>query len=199
MTKTVGIFVFDEIEVLDLAGPFEVFSVANRVAECAGKEIPFDVITISSGAEQITARGNFQFVPSHNFANASSIDIMLVPGGVIDEECKNPDVVNWIAKTNETTELTASVCTGAFLLAEAGLLNGLTATTHWEDIDDLEKRFPDLTVMRNQPWVNEGKIVTSGGISAGIKMSLHLVQLLVDKDTAVAVAKQMEFDWWPSS
>lgn len=198
MTKTVGIFVFDEIEVLDLGGPFEIFSVANRVVTRSRDETPFNVITISSGAKQITARGNYQFVPSHNFANAPFLDILIVPGGVVDQECKKPDVVNWIAKTNETTELTASVCTGAFLLAEAGLLNSLNITTHWEDCDDLGRQYPNLNVVRNQPWVDEGKIVTSAGISAGISMSLHLIQRLVNKDTAVAVARQMEYDWQPN-
>ncbi|PHS78666.1 MAG: thiamine biosynthesis protein ThiJ [Rhodospirillaceae bacterium] len=195
MTKTVGIFVFDDIEVLDLGGPFEVFSVANRVVTRSGKETPFNVITISSGAEQITARGNYQFVPSHTFANAPFVDILIVPGGVVDQECKKTDVVNWIAKTNEKTELSASVCTGAFLLAEAGLLNGLNVTTHWEDCDDLEHHYPELTVVRNQPWVDEGNIVTSAGISAGISMSLHLVQRLINKETAITVARQMEYDW----
>jgi len=195
MTKTVGIFVFDDIEVLDLGGPFEVFSVANRVVQRSGKEAPFQVITISSAAEQITARGTYQFVPSHTFANAPFVDIMIIPGGVVDQECKNPDVVKWITKTNTTTELTASVCTGAFLLAKAGLLCGLNVTTHWEDIDDLARDYPDLNVVCNQPWVDEGKIVTSAGISAGISMSLHLIQRLISKDTAITVARQMEYDW----
>lgn len=195
MSKTVAIYVFDEIEVLDLGGPFEVFSVANRLAVKDGQSQPFNVVTVSRGAEIIQARGGYRYCPSHSFRNAPQADILVVPGGVVDAECARADVIAWLRQAHDGAELTASVCTGAFLLAEAGLLSGLTVTTHWEDIDDLERGYPDLTVMRDRLWVDEGRIVTSGGISAGIDMSLHLVRRLQGQVLAERTAHQMEYNW----
>jgi transcriptional regulator GlxA family with amidase domain len=88
-----------------------------------------------------------------------------------------------------------SVCTGAFILAEANLLNGLTVTTHWEDIADLKVDYPALNVVNNRRWVSDGKYITSGGISAGIDMSLHLVSELANLDLAESTANQMEYQW----
>jgi len=195
MSKTVGIYVFDEIEVLDLGGPFEVFSVANRLAVKEGQAQPFNVVTVSRDAETVEARGGYRFCPAHRFADAPAIDILVVPGGVVDHECARPEVIAWLRSTHDGAELTASVCTGAFLLAEAGILAGMTATTHWEDINDLERRYPDLSVQRGPLWVDEGRVVTSGGISAGIDMSLHLVRRLLGENLARRVARQMEYDW----
>ncbi|HEY9079696.1 DJ-1/PfpI family protein [Magnetovibrio sp.] len=195
ISKTVAIYVFDEIEVLDLGGPFEVFSVANRLAAKDGRDQPFNVVTVSSGADIVQARGGYRFCPSHNFANVPPADVLVVPGGVVDHECARPDVIAWLRQAHDGAELTASVCTGAFLLAEAGVLTGLEVTTHWEDIDELERRYPDLHVLRDRLWVDEGRVVTSGGISAGIDMSLHLVRRLEGLDLARRVARQMEYDW----
>jgi len=195
MSKTVAIYVFDEIEVLDLGGPFEVFSVANRLALKAGHDQPFNVVTVSREADIVEARGGYRFCPSHRFADAPPTDVLVVPGGVVDRECAQPDVIAWLRQAHEGAELTASVCTGAFLLAEAGVLSGLNVTTHWEDIDELEQRYPDLTVKCGPLWVDEGRVVTSGGISAGIDMSLHLVRRLLGQELAERTARQMEYDW----
>lgn len=195
MSKTVAIYVFDEIEVLDLGGPFEVFSVANRLTVKDGRAQPFNVVTVSREDETIQARGGYRYCPSHTFSDAPPADILVVPGGVVDAECARTDVIAWLRQAYDGAELTASVCTGAFLLAEAGLLSGLTVTTHWEDIDDLERRYPGLKVVRDRLWVDEGRIVTSGGISAGIDMSLHLVRRLLGQETAERTAHQMEYDW----
>jgi transcriptional regulator GlxA family with amidase domain len=110
-------------------------------------------------------------------------------------ELAKAHVVEWIAACSENTEITASVCTGAFLLAKADLLNAKSATTHWEDIQDLRSMFPDIEVKRNVRWVDEGHVVTSAGISAGIGMSLHLVSRLANENLVVRTARQMEFDW----
>ena len=195
MSKTVAIYVFDEIEVLDLGGPFEVFSVANRLALRDTGRQPFNVVTVAQKAATIQARGGYRFCPSHSFADAPPADILVVPGGVVDHECAQPDVIVWLRQAYEAAELTASICTGVFLLAEAGVLSGLSVTTHWEDIADLERRYPDLNVQRDRLWVDEGRVVTSGGISAGIDMSLHLVRRLEGQELAQGVARQMEYDW----
>ncbi|MDI6747686.1 MAG: DJ-1/PfpI family protein [Rhodocyclaceae bacterium] len=134
MACSVGIYVFDEIEVLDFAGPYEVFTTATRVNR--------------------------------------KIDLAA-----------------------HEARLTASVCTGAFLLAQAGLLNGKSATTHWEDLDDLQSKFPAVRVVGKQRWVDAGSILTSAGISTGIDLSLHLVARLASLELAAQTARQMEFDW----
>jgi len=193
--KTIGIFVFDEVEVLDFSGPFEVFSVANRVAARDGAATPFSVVTVAKSGPAITARGGYVFHPSHSFETCPAIDVLLVPGGVVDTPYNDAEVIGWITAMHEQSSLTASVCTGAFLLARAGILADRSATTHWEDIDDLERHHPEVAVVRDSLWVDEGDVVTSAGISAGIEMSLHLVRRLVDEDTAVRVARQMEYDW----
>ncbi|MCI0556704.1 MAG: DJ-1/PfpI family protein, partial [Anaerolineae bacterium] len=120
---------------------------------------------------------------------------LVIPGGVVSAQLEIPAVIDWIARNALKATLTASVCTGAFLLAKVGLLNGKTVTTHWEDIQDLRAMFPKVSVVENQRWVDAGQIVTSGGISAGIDMSLYLVARLTDRELAVKTAHQMEFDW----
>lgn len=193
--KTIGIYVFDDIEVLDFSGPFEVFSVANRIALRNGEEQPFNVLTVARTGPTVTARGAYVFQPAHTFETCPAIDVLIVPGGVVDAEYDNGEVIDWIKARHQRSSLTASVCTGAFLLAKAGILAGRKATTHWEDADDLERRHPEVTVVRDGLWVDEGDVVTSAGISAGIEMSLHLVRRLADENVAHKTARQMEYDW----
>lgn len=197
MTLTVGIYLFDEVEVLDFAGPFEVFSTASRAYSLLhpGDPKPFQVITVAADASFVTARGGLRIQPSHTIANHPPIDVLVIPGGVVSRQLELPDVIEWIACKAPSSALTASVCTGAFLLAKAGLLDGKTATTHWEDIPDLRAMFPKVLVVQNQRWVDAGQIVTSGGISAGIDMSLYLVARLTSHELAARTAHQMEFDW----
>jgi transcriptional regulator GlxA family with amidase domain len=133
--------------------------------------------------------------PGFDVANHPAIDLFIVPGGVVTAELKRDAIIEWIARTASRTTITASVCTGAFLLARAGLLRGKTITTHWEDIDDFRSMFPDIPVRGDQRWVDEGTIVTSAGISAGLDMSLHLVARLEGDELAVRTARQMDYDW----
>jgi len=197
MTITVGIFLFDNVEVLDFAGPFEVFSTASRVKRRLELEQPplFEVFTVAEEVRLIQARGGLMVSPDYNFDHHPPVDVLVVPGGVVSAELAKPAVINWIQQTAATSQLTASVCTGAFLLAQAGLMNGKAVTTHWEDIDDLRRMFPDLMVREEARWIDEGDIVTSAGISAGIDMSLYLVARLAGEDLAHKTARQMEYDW----
>jgi transcriptional regulator GlxA family with amidase domain len=190
----IGIYIYDNAEVLDFSGPFEVFSVANRLTEN-----DWNVFLISETGSLVTARGNFLIQPHYSISNHPGIDVFVVVGGIHTEEIKKDNVINWVLKISEKAELVASVCTGCFLLAEAGLLNGLSVTTHWEDIPDLKSQYPLLTVIENQRWVREGKYITSGGISAGIDMSLFLVSDLVSLELARKTAKQMEYRWQPGA
>lgn len=194
-TLTVGILLFDEVEVLDFCGPFEVFSVAARVeARRTGAPAPpFRVLLIAERTGPVAARGGLRVLPEATFADHPPLDVALVPGGVVDQELDNPAVVAWLRRVSAAARLTASVCTGAFLLAQAGLLDGRQATTHWEDIDAFEARYPRVIVRRDVRWVDDGAVVTSGGISAGIDMSLRLVERLCGRDVAQAAAHQMEY------
>lgn len=199
MTRSIGIVVFDDVEALDFAGPFEVFTTASRVAARLGLETPF---TVSSFATQshITVRAGITVVVdtvigSPGLPAPALPDVLIVPGGVTSAAESDTSLVEWIAHVSRAAELTASICTGAFLLATAGILDGRSATTHWEDIDELEERFPALTVVRDVRWVDDGNVVSSAGISAGIDMSLHLVSRLVSEELATATARQMDYHW----
>lgn len=197
MTTSVGIFVFDNVEVLDFAGPYEVFTTASRVHRRSHPSDPdlFKVIIIGRTGAPVRARAGLSIHPDYYFKNHPPIDILVIPGGVVTQELSEPEVANWIAASSRTSRLTASVCTGAFLLAQAGLLNGRSATTHWEDIEDLKRMFPSLDVQMGKRWVDEGAVVTSAGISAGIDMSLHLIERVAGRELAIGTARQMEFDW----
>lgn len=188
----IGIYIYENAEVLDFSGPFEVFSTASRFLEDKDK---FNVYLIAEENKPTKARGGFTVFPTYSFADCPALDVLVVVGGVHTEELKKDNVISWIKEQSKKVKLTASVCTGAFLLAKAKVIKKNKVTTHWEDCVDLEKDFPKLKVIRNVRWVDEGDIVTSGGISAGIDMSLHLVSKLKDKKLAKKTAKQMEFDW----
>ena len=197
MTRTIGIFVFDDVELLDLAGPYEVFTCASRVhaGNNPNAKMLFKVITIGQSASPQHARAGLGVLPDASFANHAPVDVLVVPGGVVTSELDKPEVIEWIAKTAQRSELITSVCTGALLLAKAGLLNGKCATTHWEDMDDLQTVFPQVQVQAQKRWVRDGNTVTSAGISAGIDMSLHLVETLVSRDLALRTARQMDYAW----
>ena len=188
----IGIYIYDQAEVLDFSGPFEVFSTASRICE---KGEPFNVFMIGETGEVVTARGGYKINPNYGFHNHPAIDVLIVAGGVHTDEMKKTSTINWISQQAKKASIVASVCTGAFLLAQANVLQTQKVTTHWEDIPDLRKMFPQLKVIENIRWVDEGKLLTSGGISAGIDMSLHLVSRLYGEDLAEKTARQMEFSW----
>jgi transcriptional regulator GlxA family with amidase domain len=197
-TLQIGILVFPEVEVLDFAGPFEVFSVAARIAaRVPGAHAPFAVSLIGAAGGAVQARHGMGVVPHAGFDSAPALDLLVVPGGIVDQPLADPATLAWIRRQHAGAALTASVCTGAFILAKLGLLDGLAVTTHWEDIAELRAAHPGLDVRAGAPWVDQGRIVTSAGISAGIGMSLHLVGRILGEDMARATARQMEFDWAP--
>lgn len=192
---SVGILVFDAVEVLDFAGPYEVFTTASRVAT---RHIPgagklFEVACISRDGQPIQARAGLRVLPEHSFANHPPCDLLIVPGGVVDGAMTCPQTLDWLARTAAQAQITASVCTGAFLLAASGVLHSGEVTTHWEDVADLRAQFPALTVLDGPRWIDLGAIVTSAGISAGIDMCLHLVARLAGRELAQLTARQMDY------
>ena len=184
----IGIYIYDQAEVLDFSGPFEVLSVANRLAK-----LGWNIWLVAEEKSLVEARGVFQVKPHYSIQNVPALDVLIVVGGVHSDELRKTEVINWIRKTTEKTQITASVCTGAFLLAEAGLLDGLEVTTHWEDIPDLQRNYPNLQVRKGVRWIEQGKLFTAAGISAGIEMSLELVARLAGAELAERTATQMEY------
>lgn len=188
-----GILLFNEVEVLDFAGPFEVLSLAERAGS---REKLFAVCTVAETRETISARNGLKVLPDYDFASAPDFDLLIVPGGYGAEEIEihNETLLRWLKHKADTTPIVASVCTGAFLLAEAGLLDGKRATTHWMDLDRLERAYPLVYVAREVKFVDEGNILTAGGISAGIDLCFHLLTRLFGADIARQTAKRMEYD-----
>jgi transcriptional regulator GlxA family with amidase domain len=194
---SVGILVFDGVEVLDFAGPFEVFSRtrlspgldSRRSAETA----PFDVFTVARSRAVVTATGGLEIVPRHGFDDAPRIDLLVVPGGfgtraLLDDA----ETLEWIRRVAGAARKVASVCTGSLLLARAGLLAGRRATTHWGALDLLESLGAGVRVERGSRVVEDG-IVSSAGVAAGMDMSFHIVESLFGRDVADETARYIEY------
>lgn len=195
--RAIGILVFDQVEVLDFAGPYEVFTTAARVHCRLHSDEPklFSVFTVGETLAVVQARAGLRALPDYDFNTHPAIDVLIVPGGVIADAVNNSRVIDWIKATARQCSLVASVCTGAYLLAKAGLLDGKKITTHWEDQDDLRSQFPTVTVEPDVRWIDLGDIITSAGISAGIDMCLHIVERLAGRALAEATARQMDYVW----
>lgn len=192
MRRTVAILLFDDVEVLDAAGPFEVFAVTD---ELSGYQL-FQVQTVALVPGSVRARNGLQFVPDHTLESAPAPDILIVPGGSGSRALlQKPDLLDWLRYHAQRAEVVASVCTGARLLARAGLLDGLRATTHYENIAELAALAPAATLVADRRFVDHGRIATSAGIAAGIDLSLHLVARLHGPETAEKTARYMEYHW----
>jgi transcriptional regulator GlxA family with amidase domain len=193
-SRNLAILIFDEVEVLDFCGPFEVFSVTGR----QDNSNPFNVYTVAEKGQPILARNHLSVNPSYTIQDCPQPDILLVPGGLgTRKEMHNSILIDWIKGCSQKAELILSVCTGALLLAEAGLLEGLAATTHHGAIELLRKVAPHTTIQPDKRIIDNGRIIVSAGISAGIDMSLYVVAKLLGKDQALETAKYMEYDWNP--
>lgn len=198
--KTVGILIFDEVEVLDFCGPFEVFSMASPLQAAGDEDRFFRVVTIAEEERVVRCRGGLLVQPHHTINDHPPLDLVVVPGGQgTRKEVNNPVILDWIARQNDRVELMTSVCTGAFLLAATGLLDAKRATTHWASIDRLRRAHPEITVLGDERVVDEGRIVTSAGVSAGIDMALHVVARLHGEDVAAWTARRMEYDGYRAS
>ena len=204
--RNVAILLFDAIEVLDFAGPFEVFGVAGRSPhQTRFSEPPFTVFTVAE-ITPVSARNGLSVNPAYGLNNHPKADIIIVPGGGgfhadgtpfgSRREMNNPVVLNWVRQSAERAELVLSVCTGSFILGKAGLLDGLAATTHFMAIDGMRQAAPDTELRPAERYVDNGKIITSAGISAGIDMSLYVVGRLLGKDVADETARYMQYDYW---
>ncbi len=195
--KRVAILVFPDVEVLDFCGPFEVFSV-TRLDESRRRQepSPFEVVLVAESTEPVTATGGLRVLPDHDLASCPPLDLLVVPGGWGTRQLvENDKVVGWIRDRAKEVELAASVCTGSFLYAQAGVLDGRRATTHWLSLDRMEQTFPAINVVRDQHVVEDGSIVTSAGIAAGIDLALGVVAKLHGDAIARATARYMEYPY----
>lgn len=205
MTRPLGIAIlaFDDVEALDLAGPYEVFTTAARMAarpEAAGwagvsTAAGWQVACVARSLAPVRARAGLQVVPTRDFHDPTPVDLLIVPGGVVDAAARCPDTLDWVRRASAQASLTASVCTGVFVLAAAGVVNTHRVTTHWEDLDDLRRQWPSLNVVDGVRWVEDGPVFSSAGISAGIDLSLHLVARLSCPELAERTARQMDYRW----
>lgn len=180
---SVCFYLYDGVEILDFAGPMEVFSYAG-----------FKIITVAKTKAPLLSQGILKIIPDYSIKDAPQADIFAVFGGSDEVAANDPEVISWIQSRDKATKSYFSVCTGAFILGKAGLLDQLTVTTFHKSIANLQKAIPKARVVENVRYVDNGRIITTAGISAGIDGALHLVAKLKGKEAAIAIAKQMEYD-----
>jgi transcriptional regulator GlxA family with amidase domain len=195
--KRVGIVVFEDIEVLDFCGPFEVFA-ATRLNEAKRREepSPFEVWLVAENNAPVVTAGGMKVIPDHTFTSCPKLDILVVPGGWgTRRELNNPAMLDWLRLRAREVETLTSVCTGAMLLGAAGLLDGRRATTHWRSLDWLRESFPAVTVDYDQHMVEDGPIFTSAGIAAGIDLALKVVARYHGDTVARPTARHMEYPY----
>lgn len=192
--KYVAVLIFDDVETLDFAGPFEVFSVAGR----ADGQEPFVVYTVAESTGPVHARRNLSLNPRFSIRNCPPPDILVVPGGLgARREADNQSLIDWIGRTARRAEVVMSVCTGSILLGRAGLLDGLPATTHHLAYDRLRQAAPQAEVVTDRRFVDAGGVLTSCGIAGGLDLSLHVVARLLGREEALKTAAYMEYRWQP--
>jgi transcriptional regulator GlxA family with amidase domain len=195
--KRVGIVVFENIEVLDFCGPFEVFA-ATRLDEARRREepSPFEVLLVAENNAPVVTAGGMKVIPDHTFTSCPRLDILVVPGGWgTRRERDNPAMLDWLRLRAPEVEILTSVCTGAMLLGAAGLLDGRRATTHWRSLDWLRESFPAVTVAYEEHVVEDGPVFTSAGIAAGIDLALKVVARYHGEAVARATARHMEYPY----
>lgn len=183
---TVAILMFDGVQIIDFAAPYEVFGQAH-----------FNVFTVSADGKPVTTAMGLGVNVDYGFENAPAAGIILVPGGDVDDARKDEPTLAWLRKRSGAADQMLSVCTGSFIMADAGLLDGKQATTFHRAFANFEREYPDVTLIRDQRWVDNGKIVTSAGLASGVDAALHVVAERLGVRKARAIALHLEYDWSP--
>ncbi len=190
--RNLAILIFDDVEVLDFAAPFEVFAVTSELNNYE----PFNVFLVAETQRTFKAVNGLQVVPDYEISNCPSPEILVIPGGVgTRTQMNNQKLITWIKKISEQAELVMSICTGARLLAKADLLNNLQITTHHEAYNELRQLVPTASVNERKRYIDQDKILTTGGISAGLDGSLYVVSKFLGQEIARKTAIYMEYDW----
>jgi putative intracellular protease/amidase len=184
--KKAAILIFDGVQIIDYAAPYEVFGQAR-----------FYVYTVAESRQPITTSMNMTVTPAFDFHSAPVPDVLIVPGGAIESPAGSTQAMSWIKTTAQKAQLVLSVCNGAFLLAKAGLLDGLSATTFYGLLDELGQQAPKTKIVRDQRFVDNGKIVTTAGLSSGIDGSLHVLSKMLGKGEVQRIALHLEYNWQP--
>ena len=193
--RNVAIFLFDEVQIIDYTGPYEVFN--NAESDGFSR---FKVYTVGEKGDAIRTIGGMTVIPTFSFANNPPPDVLVIPGGYgVYAQRKNASAIAWIKQNAKHAEVIFSVCNGAFLLSKAGLLDGLAATTTSGSVDRLKEEVPTLQPVYDRRFVDSGKVITSAGLSAGIDGALHVVEKLLGKGWAQHIALDMEYNWQPDS
>ena len=190
--RNLAIFIFDGVQIIDYTGPFEVLGQAHD-----GEQKLFNIYTVAEKAGPITTNMGMTVVPKYSFADMPRADVLLLPGGNTGQQLANPKVIKWVQDSSAKAEYVMSVCNGAFYLGKAGLLDGLTATTFYGLIDNLKELAPKAHVVSDQRFVDNGKIITTAGLSSGIDGALHLIEKIVGRGRAQEVALNLEYNWQP--
>ncbi len=193
--RRVGILVFPEVEVLDFCGPFEVFSTARLDEDRRREEpSPYEVVLVAEKVGVVVATGGLKVMADHALDDCPPLDVLVVPGGWgTRREMSNDRLIAWIAGRGRQVATLASVCTGALLLGRAGLLDGRRATTHWKAVGLMRELFPAVSVVDDLHVVEDGEVITSAGISAGIDLALRVVARHHGEAVARATARHMEY------
>ena len=203
----VGILIFDGVELLDFAGPLEVFSAARSLPDAQERRPPFDgwhqadapfqVFTVAKARSAIATSAGLTVQPDVGFADHPAIDVLVVPGGrgvrTIINDPPDKVTLDWLTAIASRTTVTSSVCTGAWLLARAGLLRNRRATTHFLCLDRLRELDATITIAADQRVVEDGRIITSAGVAAGLDMALHVIAKLCGRPVAHATARYIEY------
>jgi len=195
------VLLFPEFEPLDAFGPVEAFVIAEWPGSGPDDPRPFRVVTVAQESGPVAMRGGVRVTPDHDLTSCPTLDVLLVPGGPgTRSQHRNPALLRFISARATAVEVLASVCTGAVLLSNAGVLSGVEATTNRRAFDWVVSASPsDVRWDRTRRWVDAGRIVTSAGVSAGTDMALYLVERLAGQDVARAAATRMEYRWVQSS
>lgn len=189
MTKTIGIVLFPDFEDLDAIGPKEALTIMAK-----GSSGEWKVILVSEDGGPVTSFLETRYLVDHSYNDCPPLDVLLVPGGLgTRAQMENPKHIEFVEKQGRQAEWVTSVCTGALVLHKAGFLEGRRATTYWGAIGELQNLGGNTTVVNDERWVHDGKVITAAGVSAGIDMALYLISLLRDPATALRVQQMMEY------
>ena len=201
--RVVGILIYKDVEALDFVGPYEVFSVAHTHDAPPADAEPgamgrvshlFDVRVVAATTDPVTVRGGMKVVPTDSFGSCPQVDILVVPGGRgQDAALKDKALVAWVGKQAKKAELVTSVCTGSFILAEAGLLDGKSSATHQLSVQEMQAKYPKVKVVAGKRVVEDGNVVTAAGVSSGLDMSLRIVRKLNGEGVAAMAATIIEY------
>ncbi|MHA4811064.1 DJ-1/PfpI family protein [Flavitalea flava] len=182
---SVCFYIQDGIDLLDFAGPMEIFSTAG-----------FKVFTVSKTKNNIHTQNSLSVTPEFSLQEAPEADVLVISGGNVSPTMNDTEVIKWIQKRQKSSQYILSVCTGAFILGKASILDGLSATTWYQEVNNLAKANPNTKVESNTRFVDNGRVITTAGVAAGMDGALHLVEKLRDRNYAKGVAQAIEFDKW---